>query len=65
MLNNALHLVENFGFSKLTAREERTMIKEVMGKIHLALVRLLIYAKPESFLWSTSIVVCRWWMMAN
>ena len=32
VLNNALHVVENFGFSKLTAREERTLIKEVMNK---------------------------------
>ena len=32
VLNNALHVVEKFGFSKLTAREERTLVKDVMGK---------------------------------
>jgi CBS-domain-containing membrane protein len=30
MLNNAFNVVEKYGFSKLTAREERTHVKEVM-----------------------------------
>lgn len=30
VLNNAFTVVENYGFSKLTAREERTSIKDVM-----------------------------------
>ena len=32
VLNNALLVVEKFGFSKLTAREERTLIKDVMSQ---------------------------------
>ena len=32
VLNNALNVVEKFGFSKLTAREERTLIKDVMSQ---------------------------------
>jgi CBS domain-containing protein len=31
VLNNALNVVEKYGFSKLTAREERTLIKDVMS----------------------------------
>jgi len=32
VLNNALNVVEKYGFSKLTAREERTLIKDVMSQ---------------------------------
>ena len=32
VLNNALNVVEKYGFSKLMAREERTLIKDVMSQ---------------------------------
>ena len=38
VLNNALHVVEKFGFSKLTAREERMLVKDVISTDNFFLV---------------------------